>query len=122
MIELFLAICAFTTLECTDVTLAFYTEFDSDTFGAAGYDIDGNYYILINPEVQDKSEQFWQQLMVHEVAHLVAFEVDKNNTSHFGIYEEICEDLKQLTGTKGRTTCEPYHTRPPYPWRSVRRE
>lgn len=122
MIEIFFAICAFTSLECHDITVTYYSGFDTDTYGAAGYDADGNYYVLINPEVKDKNEKFHYQLMVHEVAHLVAFEIDKEEISHFGIYEEVCEDLKEKSGVEGRTVCKPYHIRPHYPWRSLRRE
>jgi len=122
MLEIFLAICAFTTLQCEDIKVTYYSGFDTDTYGAAGYDKEGNYYVFINPEVDDKSEKFHYQLIVHEVAHLVAFELDKENTSHYGIYEEVCEDLKEKTGVEGRTVCEPYHIRPHYPWHSLRRD
>ena len=122
MIEVFLAICAFTTLECNDITVAFYSDFDEDTYGAAGYDLQGNYYILINPDSAKKSENFQRQLMVHEIAHLLAFEQDINAVSHYGIYEGICEELQERTGVKGSTVCKPYHIKPHYPWRATRRE
>jgi len=122
MMELFLAICAFTALECDDVTVAVYQGFDEQTLAAAGYDDDGNYYLLIHPDSLEKSENFQKRLMVHEISHLIAFNIDKNNLSHYGIYEEICEELKELTEAGGRTTCEPYEDRPHYPWRTLRRE
>ena len=122
MIEVFLAICAFTTLECDDITVAFYSGFDENTYAAAGYDLEGNYYVLVNPDMENKREKFQRQLMVHEIAHLLAFEQNPHATSHFGIYEEICEDLKEKSGVEGRTVCEPYHIAPHYPWRSMRRE
>lgn len=117
MIEFFLAICAFTTLECEDITVTYYDGLEEDTYGAAAYDTSGNYYILINPEeTRGKKEIFWKQLMVHEIAHLIAFEIDPTYTSHYGLYEEICQDLKERAGVMGRNVCKPYAHPPPYPW------
>ena len=82
----------------------------------------GNYYIIVDPAVQNKSDKFKRQLMVHEIAHLIAFDLDSANTTHYGIYEEICHDLQQLAEVPGRHTCKPFATPPPYPWRDLRRE
>jgi hypothetical protein len=122
MLEIFFAICALTTLECNDIKVVWYQGFEEETFAAAGYDADNNYYVLINPDMENRSEKFKRQLMVHEIAHLLAFEVEREEISHFGIYEELCEDLKEKANVSGRTVCEPYHIVPHYPWRPLRRE
>ena len=121
MLEIFFAICAFTSLECHDITVTYY-DLEEGTLAGASYDLEGNYYILINEdEVEGKNEKFWQRLMVHEIAHLLVFELDPLNTSHYGIYKELCDDLRLRTGTMGRHTCKPYAEPPPYPW-TARRE
>ena len=116
MIEIFFAICAFTTLECADITVAYYDGLEQGTHAAAGYDADGNYYILVHPDNANKDEAFIHQLMVHEIAHLITFDIDPTYNRHYGLYEEVCEDLKQLTRVSGRYVCEPYSDPPHYPW------
>jgi len=122
MFEIFMAICALTLLECGNVTVAYEQLPDDNWHAVAGYDLDGNYYIIVDPAVQNKSDKFKRQLMVHEIAHLIAFDLDSANTTHYGIYEEICHDLQQLAEVPGRHTCKPFATPPPYPWRDLRRE
>lgn len=122
MIDIFMAICALTMLECGKVTVAYEPLPDTNWHAVAGYDLHGNYYILIDPAVEEKSDKFKHQLMVHEISHLLAFELETPYTKHYGVYEEICEDLQQLAQVPGRYTCKPYATPPPYPWRDNRRE
>lgn len=122
MFEIFMAICALTMLECSNVTVVYEPLPDENWHAVAGYDNDGNYYIIIDPAMEEKSDKFKRQLMVHEIAHLVAFDLDPNNIKHYGVYEEVCEDLRQLAQVTGRYTCKPYATPPPYPWRDTRRE
>ena len=122
MLEIFMAICALTMLECNNVTVEYYDLPDDNWYGAAGYDKEGNYYIFVDVETVSKSEKFMRQLMAHEIAHLLVYEIDPTNTSHFGLYEEVCAELVELAEVTGRHTCKPYAEPPPYPWRSHRRE
>ena len=122
MFEIFMAICALTALECNSVTVA-YEQLPNESWNAvAGYDKAGKYYILLNPVMEKKSEKFIQRLMVHEIAHLLAFDADKSNITHYGAYEVLCKDLAIRANVQNRYTCKPYSTRPPYPWRELRRE
>ena len=122
MFEIFMAVCALTLLECSDITVAYETLPDDNWHAVAGYDDEGNYYILVDPKLKKKNEKFMRQLMVHEIAHVIAFDQDPSNVTHYGPYEAICEDLAQLAGVSNRQTCKPYSERPPYPWRDTRRE
>ena len=116
MFEIFMAICALTTLECNSITVEYYDLPDDNWYGAAAYDADGNYYIFVDDSTKKKSEKFMRQLMAHEIAHLIVYTIDPTNTSHFGLYEEVCADLVELAEVKGRYTCKPYAEPPPYPW------
>jgi hypothetical protein len=109
-------------LECSNITVEYRDLPDSDWHGAAAIDADGNYYIFIDESLENKSEKFMRQLMAHEIAHLIVYDMDNTNTSHFGLYEEICNELVQLAEIKGRYVCYPYSKPPPYPWRPSRRE
>jgi len=122
MLEIFMAICALTMLECGSITVEYYDLPDDNWYGAAGYDDAGNYYIFIDEETKKKNEKFMQRLMAHELAHLMVFEIDKTETTHYGIFKEICENLVVLAEVTGRHTCKPYAEPPPYPWRPSRRE
>ena len=122
MLEMFMAICALTMLECNNITVEYYDLPDDNWYGAAAIDEDGNYYIFIEVNAKNKSENFMRQLIAHEIAHLVVYNSDPTNTSHFGLYEEVCEELVTLAEIKGRYTCAPYAEPPPYPWRPSRRE
>lgn len=122
MFEIFMAVCALTLLECSDITVAYETLPDDNWHAVAGYDDEGNYYILVNPNVKNHSDAFMTRLMIHEIAHVIAFDQDPANVTHYGPYEEICKDLAALVGVKNRNTCRPYSRPPAYPWRSHRRE
>lgn len=126
MIETFFAICVLTALQCNDIGVQYYDGLErlagENAYAAAAMDQDGNYYILVNPKVENYSERFFQRLMVHEISHIIALDLDVNNTSHYGIYEEICADLQERARVSGRYTCKPYEHPPPYPWRPSRRE
>jgi hypothetical protein len=109
-------------LECSDITVEFRELPKSDWHAVAAIDVSGSYYIFVDSELKNKSEKFMRQLMAHEIAHLIVYDIDSENTSHFGLYEEVCAELVQLAEVKGRHTCKPYSKPPPYPWKPLRRE
>ena len=122
MLEIFMTICALTMLECNSITVEYYDLPDDNWYGAAAHDDEGNYYIFVDESAKKKNEKFMRQLMTHEIAHLIVYEIDPTETKHYGIFEEICLELVALAEVKGRYTCAPYAEPPPYPWRPSRRE
>ena len=122
MLEIFMSICALTMLECNSITVEYYDLPRESWHAIAAIDDEGNYYIFVDDDLEDKSEKFMRQLMAHEIAHLIVYDMDNTNTSHFGLYEEVCAELVELAEVKGRHTCDPYSKPPPYPWRPLRRE
>ncbi len=122
MFEIFMAVCALTLLECSDITVAYEELPDPNWHAVAGYDVEGNYYILVSPDAQEESDKFMKELMVHEIAHVIAFDRDRANVTHYGEYAEICKDLAALAEVRNRHVCKPYSKPLPYPWRSTRRE
>lgn len=100
MHELFLAICLATTLSCSDVNLH-RQHVGVNTLAAAAIDIYGEYHIIVSDDVTDSD---MKRILVHEIAHLLVFEIDPTYTSHGDLYDSICEKLaRQNDLTPGKT-------------------
>lgn len=104
MNELFLSICLMTTLSCGDVNVE-YTRLPFDTHAIAGIDIRGDYHILVDPSVKKQKGFEQRKIMIHEVAHLLVYEMDPTNNTHNEVFDEVCEQLSELMGVKPNSTC-----------------
>lgn len=104
--ELFMSICLLTSLSCNDVTVM-YKVLPFDVVGQASMGVSGNYYILISNDVKLKRNANKKELMVHEISHLLVYEIDPTNTSHDNMYIEICQDLSMLVDVNHEVVCLP---------------
>jgi hypothetical protein len=106
MKELFLALCAVTSLNCNDVTIAYgFVGFDVQAIAVV--DISNNYYIIVDNSMRRKSNFEKKQLLIHELAHLLVYENNIKNNKHDKYYYNICKDLTNKLNFKHRSICKP---------------
>ncbi len=104
MYETFLAICLSTTLNCADIHV-YKHSLEHEIYGLAGIGVSGDYHIQIAtrlPRHVDVTE-----LMIHEVAHLLAYEQDNTNNTHNREYKTICKELALTLDRASRNVCDP---------------
>ena len=86
-----MAICLATSLNCADVTVA-YADLERNVYAKAAIGVSGAYYIIVDRSPRSAFDDLTdRQLMIHEVAHLQAFELD--NYTHNTEYRNICRAL-----------------------------
>lgn len=96
--EIFLAVCAHTSLVCEDISVEFkklppYTQ-------AQAYETNtGRMGIWISDEKRNRSEYFYKDLFVHEIAHLVRY-TEKSTGMHDRRFREICKELAKAVDVK----------------------
>lgn len=113
MHELFLSICLMTALSCSDVNVE-YTRLPFDTHAIAAIDIRGDYHILVDRSVKKKKGFEQRKIMIHEVAHLLVYEIDPTNNTHNEVFDRVCERLSELAGVKPNSTCSQHSGTPSY--------
>lgn len=101
-------ICALTALDCDAVHVRYGNTGGFDDIAIAGIDTRGEYHIIIDKSsVRRKSNKFMHQLMVHEIAHLLVYEIDPTYTTHGDLFQEACHDLVFRAGLRShKTVCD----------------
>lgn len=93
--ELFMSVCLLTTLNCNDVYVDYHV-MSYRTEAAAIITESGRYGVLFNTDTRRAHGAEKKYLMIHEVAHLLVYEVDSTNTTHNKQFMEICLELGAL--------------------------
>ena len=114
MFEIFMAICALTALDCDAVHVRYGNTGSFDNIAIAGIDTRGEYHVIVNRSaISRKRDTFVRQLMVHEIAHLLVYELDPTYTSHGDLFQEVCHDLTTRAGLRShRTVCDSHSGAP----------
>jgi hypothetical protein len=110
MKELFLALCAFTSLNCNEITLGYgFIGFDVEAI--AVMDVNNKYYIIINNDLGRKSKSEKKQILAHEIAHLILYDNNIISNKHDKVYLETCKNLTHTLNLNYRSTCQPLRNR-----------
>jgi hypothetical protein len=103
-----------TTLSCNDVNVEYYGRLPFDTHAIAAIDVRGDYLILVDPIVRKETVGFKKRLMVHEIAHLLVYEIDPTNNTHDEVFDGVCEELSTLMEVKPNKACSQHSGTPSY--------
>lgn len=103
MHELFMAVCLATSLACEDVGIV-YVDLDKNVFAEAAIGVSGRYYIMFDP-MKHWCELTDEELVIHEVAHLLVFEVNPENDTHDAQYRSFCRPLAQKFNKRAGKVC-----------------
>lgn len=109
MLDLLLSVCVMTHLNCNDIHFhVYYNDLPMDVYAMAGIDHEGEYHIFVDRDVKRKGKSFKKEIAVHELAHLMVYDVDPTDTSHGERFTAICEDLAKTVGLNVRASdvCE----------------
>ena len=113
MYELFLSICLMTSLNCSDVNVEYY-RLPFDTHAIAAIDIRGDYHILVDPSVKKQKSHRQRNIMIHEIAHLLVYEIDPTNNTHNEVFDEVCEELSEVFEVRPNKVCSQHSGEPSY--------
>lgn len=114
MHDLFMTICALTMLSCSDVNVQYYSLPD-DIYGVAGIDRNGQYHVLLDEDVKREKKHFKRNLLIHEIAHLLVYQIDPTNNTHDEVFDDVCEELSLKMGVRPKHVCRAHHG-PPSIW------
>jgi hypothetical protein len=88
-------VCAVTTLPCSEISLS-YKDLPSNEAAKAYLTNKGNIGVWFNNDNKNLSDSVMKDLMVHELAHLIVFQIDPTNGSHDSQYQQTCHTLADL--------------------------
>lgn len=110
MLDILLSVCLMTRLQCDDIHFHLRANLPIDVYAMAGIDKHGEYHIGIDRDVRRKPNSFKRAIAVHEMAHLLVYEIDPTDTSHGELYQTICRDLAEKAGIHKRSSvCDSHH-------------
>ena len=98
--ELFLSVCLHTTLPCDEIEVR-YAETPPESEAAALMYNSGRMEILFNPKIKKKTSRH-KNTMVHEVAHLVVYQIKgrKPYIGHGYLFSNECIKLSMDYGIR----------------------